>query len=58
MMSFDEVVEATKVMIHNNRIEQIAWDKAAIEREWAKPEPNLDVILNLVERIKWHEERL
>lgn len=57
-MTFDEVVDATKAMIYHNRIEQIEWDKTAIEREWVKEEPNLDVVLRLLGRIRYNEERL
>ena len=57
-MSFDEVVETVKRQVREGREEQICLDRAAIDREWAKERPNMDVILRLSEHIEWCEDRL
>lgn len=55
MMSFDEVVEATKAMVRDGLQEQIQLDSAAVAHEWAKDNPNLDVILRLMAHIAFCE---
>ena len=55
MMSFDEVVEATKAMVRDGLQEQIQLDSAALVREWVKDNPNLDVILRLMAHIAFCE---
>lgn len=57
-MTFDEVVATTQRMVRDGLHEQIALDTAAIDREWAKPNPNLDVVLRLSAHIELCNQRL
>lgn len=58
MMTFDEVVDTTKRIVRDGLREQIALDSAAIDKEWTKNNPNLDVILRLAAHIELCNQRL
>lgn len=58
-MTFDEVVARVKYDLSEAGLrEQIEIDRRAIEKEWAKESPDLNVILCLLRHVEYCEGKL
>lgn len=58
-MTFDDVVAKVRYDLTRAGLrEQIEIDRRAIEREWAKESPDLNVVLSLSKHIEYCEGKL